>query len=109
MGPVLYGTGPYRTTIFTNLSGTTITFTTCFPSINGFTFESPSASFSNASRDVPNGANILPRTLPFTCNTTSAASSFASSSFQTGHGCRNTGPVLPRCSHNSSATYGANG
>ncbi len=38
----------YPTTIFTNLSGTTITFLTCLPSRNGWTLGSARAAFSRA-------------------------------------------------------------
>ena len=39
--------------MLTNLSGTTITFTTCFPARNGCVFGSASASFSSSSCGAP--------------------------------------------------------
>src|ERR1035437_556908 len=71
---------PYFTTILTSLSGTTITFPPRFPPIDACVFGSISASRSNSSFDVPKGTEICPRTFPFTCSTTSAASSFSNAS-----------------------------
>ncbi len=68
--------------MFTNLSGTTMIFTTCLPAMNGCTLGSASASFSISACGVPKGTDKRPRTLPLTCSTTSAASSFASASIE---------------------------
>ena len=56
----------YFTTMLTSLSGTVITFTTCFPSTKGRTFSSAKARASSSSLGVPNGAAIRARSFPFT-------------------------------------------
>src|SRR6266853_5998792 len=45
----------HRTTIFTSLSGTTITLTTCLPETKGWVLGSASARLSSSSLEVPNG------------------------------------------------------
>src|SRR5439155_15399422 len=66
------------TTILTSLSGTTITFTTCLPLMNGCTLGSASARSRRTSFGVPNGTDRCARSLPFTCTTISASASLAS-------------------------------
>src|SRR5258706_1973930 len=44
----------HRTTIFTSLSGTTITLTTCLPETKGCVLGSASARLSSSARGAPN-------------------------------------------------------
>ena len=53
-----------RTTMLTSFFGTTITFTTCFPSIAALTFSSARASSRRRSSVVSIGMVRRPRTLP---------------------------------------------
>ena len=53
------------TTIFTNLFGTTITFTISFPSTAFFIFSESKASFSYSSFGSPIFAGIVSRIFPF--------------------------------------------
>ena len=70
----------YFTTIFTSLSGTTISFTISLPAIISFIFSMFLADSTTWSFGVPTSIIILSRTFPFICTTISTVFSFVFSS-----------------------------
>src|SRR4029077_16427649 len=100
----------YSTTKLTSLSGTTITFTTRWPSKCCAIFGSLRTRLCRASLSNPASTNILPFTRPFTCTTISTCSSAASSGTNFGHAaCASVSRVWPRISQSSSARCGTIG
>ncbi len=93
----------YRTTMFTSLSGTTITFTIVLPAVAAITFSSASAASFTSSSLAPATRVILLRNFPFTWIAYSTSLSFASSASNVGHGCRSNAVPSPTVAHSSAA------
>src|SRR6185503_9354791 len=98
-----------QTTRLTSRPGTTITFFTFSPATNFCTFGLESASFSIAPRSAAFGTRIEPRSLPFTCTTSSISSCSSAAGSGSGQGARRMSSPNPSSRHRWCVRCGAMG
>src|SRR6266850_2252655 len=89
----------HQTTRLTSRPGTTTTFFTLWPATKRCTFGLASARPSIAARSAAFGTRIEPRSLPFTCTTSSTSSCSSAAASGSGHGARITSSPKPSSRH----------
>src|SRR6185436_8722204 len=98
-----------QTTRFTSRPGTTTTFFTLCPATNFCTLALARARPSMAARSAAFGTRIEPRSLPFTCTTSSISSCSSAAASGSGHGARITSSPKPSSVHRRWLMCGAMG